>query len=156
MADHVQQQILDAVKAVLVAAATVASTRVYLDRVDEVPQANLPAIDILPRDAAAEETIEATTFDWPPTQRRELTFAINCTAAGQTDSAKAARNLGKQVEQALLASLSAVSVGGYSVPLAIIASATSSSGAGATALSTQGQTWRALYYTQAGVPDAVN
>jgi len=115
MADHVQQQILEAVQTALVAAATAASTRVYLDRVDEIPQANLPAIDILGPDDTGEESIQYLAMHFPPVQQRSYTFAISSIAALATGSAKAARNLAKQVEAALLAAIGSITVGGSAV-----------------------------------------
>ena len=61
MADHAHQRILEAVQAVLIAASTAAGARVYLDRVDELPAANLPAIDILGADDTGEDAIVYST-----------------------------------------------------------------------------------------------
>ena len=41
---HAQQQVLDAVRAALVLAATVAGARVFVDRVDPLQASELPAI----------------------------------------------------------------------------------------------------------------
>lgn len=153
MADHVQQQILEAVQTALVAAATAASTRVYLDRVDEIPQGNLPAIDILGPDDTGEESIEYLTMHFPPVQQRSYTFAISSIAALATGSAKAARNLAKQVEAALLAAVGTITVGGKAIDLVLAEGAERKDGAGALPMFAVRQTWQAQYQTTAGTPD---
>lgn len=153
MADHVQQQILEAVQTVLVAAATAAGSRVYLDRVDEIPQANLPAIDILGPEDAAEEAIEYLSMHFPPVQRRSYTFAISSITALATGSAKAARNLAKQVEAALLAGVATITVSGKAIDLVLAEGIERKDGAGALPMFAVRQTWQAQYQTTAGTPD---
>lgn len=153
MADHVQQQILEAVQTALVAAATAASTRVYLDRVDEIPQANLPAIDILGPDDTGEESIQYLAMHFPPVQQRAYTFAISSIAALATGSARAARNLAKEVEAALLAATGSITVGGKAIELVIADSAERKDGAGALPMFAVRQTWQAQYITTGGTPD---
>lgn len=153
MADHVQQQILEAVQTVLVAAATAASTRVYLDRVDEIPQANLPAIDILGPDDIGEESIEYLTMHFPPVQQRSYSFTISSVTALATGSAKAARNLAKEVEAALLAAVGTITVGGKSIDLVLAEGTERKDGAGALPMFAVRQTWQAQYITNGGTPD---
>jgi hypothetical protein len=153
MADHVQQQILEAVQTVLVAAATAASSRVYLDRVDEIPQANLPAIDILGPEDTGEESIEYLTMHFPPVQQRSYSFTISSITALATGSAKAARNLAKQVEAALLAGTGTITVSGKTIELLLAEGAERKDGAGALPLFAVRQTWQAQYITTGGTPD---
>lgn len=153
MADHVQQQILEAVQTALVAAATVASSRVYLDRVDELPQANLPAIDILGPDDTGEEAIEHLTMHFPPVQQRSYSFAISSITALTSGSAKAARNLAKQVEAALLAAAGTITVSGKAIELVLAEGAERKDGAGALPMFAVRQTWQAQYITTGGTPD---
>jgi len=152
MADHVQQQVLDAVKAALIAAATDAGTRVYLDRVDEILQTNLPAIDILgdgfDDDA---ETIERLSISFPYLQKHTYGFGIGAIAT----TAAAARNLGKQVAAALLASRSAITVDSTAIDMAQTGSGMSRESGAAVPLFRAQQAWQAIYHTQAGTPDAV-
>lgn len=155
MADHVQQQILEAVQTALVAAATAASTRVYLDRVNELPQANLPAIDILGPNDAGEESIEHVTMGWPPVQQRSYRFSIASVTQGASGSPAASRNLAKQVEQALMASLGAITLGTSAIDLRLESSAEQKDGAASLPLFAVSQSWRASYHTLAGTPDAV-
>lgn len=153
MADHVQQQILEAVQTALVTAATAAGTRVYLDRVDELAQASLPAIDILGPDDTGEEAIEYLTLHFPSVQQRSYTFAIGSVTALATGSAKAARNLAKQVEAALLAAIGSITVGGKAIDLVLAESSERKDGAGALPMFAVRQTWQAQYQTTAGTPD---
>ena len=153
MADHAHQRILEAVQAVLIAASTAASTRVYLDRVDELPSANLPAIDILGADETGEDAIEVLSIVWPLMLRHTYTFTIACVCAQSIGAAKAARNLAKQVEAALLAGLATVAVGGVAIDMAVAGSAEVKSGDGAVAMFAVRQQWQVQYQTQGGAPD---
>ena len=153
MADHVQQQILEAVQTALVAAATVAGSRVYLDRVDEIPQGNLPAIDILGPEDTGEEAIEYLTMHFPPVQRRSYTFAINSVTALASGSAKAARNLAKQVEAALMAGVATITVSGKAIDLLLAEGAERKDGGGALPMFAVRHVWQAQYTTTAGTPD---
>jgi hypothetical protein len=153
MADHVQQQILEAVQTALAAAATAASSRVYLDRVDEIPQANLPAIDILGPDDIGEEAIEYLTMHFPPVQRRSYSFTVSSITALATGSAKAARNLAKQVEAALLAGSGTITVSGKAIDLVLAEGTERKDGAGTLPLFAVRQTWQAQYTTTGGTPD---
>ena len=153
MADHVQQQILEAVQTALVAAATAASSRVYLDRVDELPQASLPVIDIMGPDDSGEESVEYVTLHFPAVQQRAYSFAINSVTALATGSAKAARNLALQVEAALMAAVGTITVGGKVIDLLLASSAERKDGAAALPMFAVTQTWQAQYTTTAGTPD---
>lgn len=155
MADHAQQQILDAVQAALIAAATAAGSRVYLDRTDELPEDQLSAIDILGGDETGEDAIENVGLGWPPIQRHVFSFAVSSVTRSASGSAEAARNLAKQVEAALGASAAAIVVGGTSIAMRITASSGQKSPAGNQPMAAQRQTWEASYHTQAGSPDAI-
>jgi len=152
MADHAHQRILEAVQAALVAAATAAGSRVYLDRVDDLPAANLPAIDILGADDIGEDAIEYQTVHFPGVQRHAYSFAIRSVTALATGSAKAARNLAGQVEAALLAAANTVAVGGKSIDLLLSDSSEIKDGAGALPMFAVRQTWQAQFMTVGGAP----
>ena len=151
MADHVQQQILDTVQAVLVAAATAAAKRVYLDRVDEIPEANLPAIDILGGDDGDEESIEYQTVHFPPLQARAFTFPITSITRGD-DSARTARNLAGEVEARLLASSGVITVGGRKVSMLLASSSSTKTGDANARMCAVRQSWQAQYQTTGGAP----
>lgn len=153
MADHAHQRILEAVQAVLIAAATAASTRVHLDRVDELEATGLPAIDILGAQDHGEDAIEELTMHFPPTLQHIYAFSIASVCAQKTGAAKAARNLARQVEAALLAASNTVSVGGVPINMAFTGSAEVKDGAGATPMFAVRQSWQAQYRTIGGAPD---
>ena len=150
MADHLQQQLLDAYKATLIAASTVAGSNVFLDRVDEVPQALLPALHI----EGQAESIESTSIDWAQLQERTYTFTVSCITGLTTGAAAAARNLAKQVEQALFASQATRTASGKAKALRLEGSNEGKDGSAATSFYLVRQTWAVMYVTQSGIPDA--
>lgn len=147
MADHITQQVLDAVQATLVAAGTAAVDNVFLDRVDAVPEAQIPAIHI----EGSGEVVEAQTVGFPPIYARQYSFTVACLASG---SAKAARNLGGQVEAALCASVVAFTAGGLAKALLLTGSNEGKDGSGNSALFEVRQSWTAQLMTVGNVPDA--
>lgn len=149
MADHLQQQLLDAYKATLIAASTAAGSNVFLDRVDEVPQASLPALHI----EGQGETIESTSVDWSQIQERAYTFTVSCVTGLATGAAAAARNLGKQVEQALFAAQATSTASGKAKALRLEGSTEGKDGGAATSLYLVRQTWVVTYITLSGAPD---
>lgn len=149
MADHLQQQLLDAYKATLIAAATAAGSNVFLDRVDEVPQASLPALHI----EGQGETIESTSVDWSQIQERAYTFTVSCVTGLAMGAAAAARNLGKQVEQALFAAQATSTASGKAKALRLEGSTEGKDGSAATSLYLVRQTWVVTYITLSGAPD---
>ena len=150
MADHLQQQLLDAYKATLIAAATAAGSRVYLDRVDEIPQANLPALHI----EGQSESVESISVDWSQIQQRAYTFTVSCVTGLSSTAAVDARNLGKQVEQALFATQATSTAAGKAKALRLEGSTEDKDGAAAVSMYALRQSWVADYVTQSGVPDA--
>jgi hypothetical protein len=92
---HAQQQILDALQAVLVAGATVAGVRVFVDRVDPLQPSELPAI-LIDEDAGGES---AETDDLDGNERRELGVVILCVLSASSDAAASARAFGLAVEK---------------------------------------------------------
>lgn len=149
MADHLQQQLLDAYQATLVAASTAAASRVYLDRVDEVPQANLPALHI----EGQGESVDSTSIDWSQIQERAYTFTVSCITGLASGAAAAARNLAKQVEQALFATQATSTASGKAKALRLEGSSEGKDGAAATSFYLVRQTWVVTYVTQSGIPD---
>lgn len=154
MTDHVTQQILEAVQTALKAAATAAGNRVYLDRTDELPSGDLAAIDILGGDEAGEESIEYLTMHWPVTQRRSYSFAITSVTRAATGVAKAARNLAAQVEETLLASATAITVGGTAIDMVLGEVSEAKTGGADLPLASVRQVWQAQYITAGGAPRA--
>lgn len=149
MADHLQQQILDAVHTNLLGAATAAGSHVYIDRVDELLQADLPTIHI--EGGGEESTPDSLSF--PTVYTRFYRFTVACVCGQSSGAAKAARNLGKQVEAAILASTSTATAGGLAKMLTFTGSTEAKDGNGATSFFEVRQTWQAQYITLGGAPD---
>lgn len=98
---HAQQQILDALQALLISGNTVAAGRVFVDRVDPLQANELPAILI--DEGEDGERVEVEDLD--DGQVRETTFMVACVMS--SDDAPAARAFGLSVEK-LIASNSAL------------------------------------------------
>lgn len=92
---HAVQQILNTVQAVLAAGGTPAGTRVFLDRIDPVQAAELPAILIDEADSGE----QSQTEDLDGTERRELRITIVCLLAATTDAVAIARTFGLAIEK---------------------------------------------------------
>jgi len=92
---HIQQQILDLIKTTLVAGATVAGPRVFVDRVDPLQAAELPAI--LVDESGDGERIEPYTVHGA--DQRTLSVQVQCVVAHGSTAALQARELGLNVEK---------------------------------------------------------
>lgn len=92
---HAQQQVLDALQAALIAGATVAGSRVFVDRVDPLQKHELPAI-LIDEDADGER---AETDDLAGMERRELRVTINCVLVDREGAAAEGRAFGLAVEK---------------------------------------------------------
>jgi len=146
---HAQQQILDALKALLAAGGTVAATRVFLDRVDPLQATELPAICI--EEADAGETAEVIFLDG--NQQRELAVTIDCVLTDSLDAAPASRAFGLQVEKIIAASstVAALCRLGYS----ITSSRLVSRGDTDRRLASRQQSWRFAYAVSPTAPDVI-
>ena len=145
---HVQQQILDAIQAVLIAAATPAGGRVYIDHLDPLSVDQLPAI--LVEEAPSGESVASSTVSG--VQRRDLRVSITPVVSHATEYGARARDLGLQIEKALHAAvpqLTALAKAGYALetgrPLL--------SGEGKDAKAARQQIWRFSYLVRPGAPD---
>lgn len=146
MAAHLQQQILTAYKAALVAASTAAGARVYVDRPDELTAALLPAI-VLTEGA---EQVQDLSLDAPAMQERVLQIDITAVCTGATAPADA-RALGSEIEIALHGERTA---GGLVQHLALTGSSPQIDGGATQLMAERRQNWQATYYTLAGQPTA--
>lgn len=108
MADHLQDQIMNSVKATLIAAATAAGMDVVIDGVDPIPVGKSDWISI----EAGPEISEPQTIGFPPIRQREFSFTLVLVAVRKTDWRVAASTLLKQSEAALSASTATFSAGG--------------------------------------------
>lgn len=145
---HVQQQILTALAATLVAASTAAGASVYVDHPDELTASMLPAIVI----TAGPEQIDAMGMGFPFAQDRRMAVDIIsvCTGSG---AAAASRALAAQVEAALYASESTARLGGLAKsPLLLQSADPTVSGQASQLIAEVRQGWQVLYQTASGAP----
>lgn len=96
---HAQQQILDTLQALLIAGATVAGARVFVDRVDPLQASELPAILIEESDGG--ESVEL--FQLSGDQKRTLDVTISCVLDHTSAAPALARDFGLAVEKAIVA-----------------------------------------------------
>jgi hypothetical protein len=150
MAAHIQQQILERFVQVLRAAAIVPADRVYLERVDPLPLAHLPALHIEEADTG-ESTQEAVIHRL---EVRSFLVDVHCMVADNGDYAAAARHLGLLVEKAIAADtqLSTVLCKGG---VRCMGSRPLRSGDGERAQAERQQRWRCIYYCDRRAPDVV-
>ena len=146
---HMQQQILEAMQAVIIAANTAAGSDVEIDRTEPWPAERVPAVEITTEDSA--ELVEPLTAHHPHLQQRTFEFEIRCTASGRTAPAES-RALGAEVETALIASASDVTLGGLTRTLLLTGVSSLKDGSGEVPVAEQRQKWRAIYVTQSGAP----
>jgi hypothetical protein len=111
-------------------------------------ESDLPAIHI----EGGDEDVSDESMGYPALQLRKFQFFTSCIVSG-ADYGRAARNLGKQVEAALLAT--ALAVNGKANTLSLTGSNVQKDGSGASVLFEVRQHWIAQYITRAGAPDAL-
>lgn len=99
MAEHMQDQILKAVRSTLVQAGTLAGDQVRIEGVDLLAASKTPAIEI----EAGEEAVEfvGNGRDGRRTQRRDFRVEVRCVVASNGDYRGQAAELLAQVERAL-------------------------------------------------------
>lgn len=147
---HAQQQILEAVKAVLAAMPqTVALGRVSLDRVDALQPTELPAI-VIEEDEGG-ETIDQETVHG--LLRRELLASVTGVVAHGTAAAANARELGLEIEKRLAAStaLRALCKGGVQ----LASSRQINVGEADRLMAARQQVWRLTYLAKASTPETI-
>lgn len=145
---HVQQQILDAVKAVLIAAITDAGINVFVDHLDPLAISQLPALLI--EEAPSGESVAPSTVSGM--QRRDLRVSVTAVVAHASEYGARARELGLQVEKAFGATnavLMRLAKAGY----AIESSRMLLSGEGKEAKAARQQVWRFSYLVRPMAPD---
>jgi hypothetical protein len=149
MALHAQQQILNAVHAVLLAGATAAGSRVFLDRVDPLQPSDLPAL--LVEEAPEGESAEVETIHGM--EQRTLSVSVSGFVSHGTTAAADARALGLQVEKLLAASttLAALARGGVNYS----GSRPEISGDSDRLLAARVQDWRFSYFVRPEAPDVI-
>lgn len=149
MALHVQQQVLNALAAALVAGDTAAADRVYVDRVDPVPVAKLPAIVILEADAGEEaEPASIHSLD-----QRTLNVEVHCVLKQCTTAAADARAFGLAVEKIVRPSTTLAAL--IKRRPRMTGSRPAISGAGEELVAARVQSWQFTYLVNPSAPDVV-
>ncbi len=146
---HAQQQILDALETLLKAGATVAGTRVFVDRVDPLQANELPALLIEEGDNG--ESAEPYTIHG--VDRRELDVSISCVLTHGTTAAADARAFGLAVEKLVAPSSALAALAKLGVQLT--SSRMVVTGEGDRLLAARAQSWRFTYLVNAATPDII-
>ena len=146
---HAQQQVLNALQALLAGGSTVAGSRVFLDRVDPIQSDELPAISI--EEDAEGETAQMYTVD--NLQQRDLTVTVNCILSHATTAAADARSFGLAVEKLIAPSTALAAL--CSLGVNITASRQINNGEGDRLFAARQQTWRFSYLVNPATPDTI-
>lgn len=143
---HLQQQVLDLIKTTLVAGATVAGPRVFVDRVDPLQTHELPAI--LVDEAPDGEQIQPLTIS--SAYQRQLAVEIRCITNG-SDALLQARELGLAVEKLLQTSAPLAAL--CRMGIDITSSRPQIAGDGDRLMATREQLWQFAYAARSETPD---
>lgn len=146
---HAQQQILDALQALLIAGNTVAAGRVFVDRVDPLQANELPAILVEEGDNGERTEVAMLAGS----ERRELDVVIACVLAATSTAASDARAFGLAVEKLVSANAALRTLAKYGVNLT--ESRLIQSGEGDRLLASRQQTWRIAYLVNPTAPDVI-
>ena len=146
---HAQQQVLDALRAVLIAGGTVAGSRVFVDRADPLQPEELPAI-LIDEDADGER---AETDDLAGMERRELRVVINCVLADSDGAAAEGRAFGLAVEKLVSPSVAIRALSATGPRL--ISSRLLQNGDGDRLLGGRQQAWLIDYCVSPSAPDVI-
>jgi hypothetical protein len=150
MAAHMQQQVLSALVAVLVAAETRAGERVFLDRVDNLDAGVLPAI-LVDEDPNGEVIEQGTLSD---IQNRALAVTVKCVLPITATTAADARAFGLEVEKGMRTSGALTAIRAVCSAYAITASRLEQVTQGDRTYAQRVQDWSFTYHTRRGTPDA--
>jgi hypothetical protein len=144
--DHAQQAILEAVRAALGTAGTLAQHRVFLDRLDPLQENELPALVV--GESPEGEDVQAATLGG--LDERLFALEITSVASRGTGYAQRARSLSAEVELCLGAATFAYPRPGRA---RLTGSRLVTSGESEDPRAMVVQTWRITYYTRRGAPD---
>lgn len=139
---------MTAMQAALIAGATVAGARVYIDRVDSLQPNEVPAILIEDRG----ETSEVIELD--DTQQRTSTIAVHCATSHSTTAAADARAFGLAVEKIIAGSATVKALAHLGIY--ITNSSTEINGEGDRLLASRDQVWQAAYLVYPTNPEIIN
>lgn len=146
---HAQQQILDALRTVLLNGGTVAGTRVFLDRVDPLQANELPAI-LIEEDEGGENAEPYTVHG---VEQRELAVSVSGVVTHTTTAAADARALGLAIEKLVAPSTALAALAKLGVR--ITNSRMVINGEGDRLMAARQQSWRFVYLVSAESPDII-
>ncbi|MGH6625144.1 MAG: hypothetical protein ACRECD_01130 [Burkholderiaceae bacterium] len=146
---HAQQQILDALAALLSSGGTVAGTRVFVDRVDPLQANELPAI-LIEEDQEGES---AEPYTIHGVEQRELSVLVSGVLSHSTTAAADARALGLAMEKLIAPSTALAALAKLGVR--ITHSRLVITGELDRLLAARQQSWRFTYLVNAATPDVI-
>jgi hypothetical protein len=146
---HVQQQLLDAIKARLIAGNTAAGDDVFLDRLDPLPKGKRAAILIAEGDHG-EDIVPATLKEM---QQRTLDVVVTCALRSCDDVIAEAREFGLAVEKLLSPKSTNTALLAIAKNWTIVNSRLAKSGEGEEAVASRVQLWQFTYYVRKAEPD---
>jgi hypothetical protein len=150
---HMQQQVLDAFCAAIVAAGTVAGDNVDADGVDPKTGAQLPRVVVVEGDAGEESEPDQTIT--VRLDRRTLNLEVHCVLKKTTAAVAEAREFGLEVEKAIKGTssqaqaLRALCKGG----VRMVASRIRISADSADTFAARVLSWRLVYFVKPAAPD---
>lgn len=146
---HAQQQVLDALQALLAGGGTAAGARVFLDRVDPLQPNELPAILI--EEEPEGESAEPYTVHG--VERRELAVSVSGVVTHSTTAAADARALGLAIEKLVAPSTALAALAKLGVR--ITNSRLAINGEGDRLMAARQQSWRFVYLVNPATPDVI-
>lgn len=145
----VDQQVLNALKTLLLAASTAAEDDVFLDRLDPLKPAQLPAICI----TEGENGVDSEQFTIKSHDQRTLEVVIDCAVKRCSTAAADARAFGLVVEKLVRPSSALRAL--CKLGVRIVNSRLIQLGEGDTVYASRRQTWHFIYLVNPSTPDVV-
>lgn len=146
---HVQQQVLNALQTLLLAANTEAGTNVFVDRPDPLKPAQLPAILI----AEGEEGEDVEPYTIRTHEQRTLHVVIECAVKSCSTAPADARAFGLVVEKLVRPSSAMRAL--CKLGVRITNSRLAQNGEGDNVYASRRQSWEFTYLVLASTPDVV-
>jgi hypothetical protein len=152
MANHVRRQVRDAI-AVRLTGLTTTGSRVYVNNVDPLAVAELPALTI--RNGA--EQIDRQSLGSPnPYVRRAQTVIVSAHVRAASAPADTIDEIAKEVEVAMCGTIDAITLGGLAVDTMLVAiDEPRISGDGERIVASADMQFQVLLNAREGIPDAV-
>jgi hypothetical protein len=150
MAEHMQQQIVQALQITLRLAGTDAQDRVRVDGLDLLPVSDCPALELTVGDESVEPISHGRAG--AATQQRDLKIEVACLVSGSRDYRPRAAELLAQVEEALASRRPTVLDGLLARRPRLLGTRPQPDGQGAEAVYAIRSMWAFRYFTAEGAP----